>query len=582
MRAQRQSTVLLVCLLAVGAAGCQRAPAPAAPPAAPAAPPARDNGWTAFRDGFLESYFKAEPALAVTSGRHEFDGQMPDWSSAAIAREIKTLHAERDRAGAFKDASLSDAERFERDSIVARIDNDLFWKETAEKPFKNPAYYIDDLDPAAYLTRAYAPLETRMRAYIKYERAIVTAVAQMKANLRLPLARPLLERGLSASNGFADFYHNNVGQAFASITDAALQAQFKEANAAAEAAMRDLSAWYISNRGTATDDFALGADKFAQMLAATERVTTPLAELEKIGAADLARNSAALRAACAALLPGKPVQACVDKVARDKAAGGAVDAARKQLAELRSFIETKGFVSIPGSEQALVEEAPPYNRDNFAYINIPGPYEKGTASVFYIAPPNPSWTPKMQHDYLPGRADLLFTSVHEVWPGHFLQFLHSNRNGAMVNRVFVGYAFAEGWAHYGEELMWEEGLGNGDPETHIGQLMNALLRNVRFISAIGMHTHGMKLAESERLFRDEAYADAGSARQQAQRGAYDPAYLNYTMGKLMIRKLRDDWTRSRGGQAAWREFHDRFLSYGGPPIPMVRKAMMGNDAGELF
>ena len=130
--------------------------------------------------------------------------------------------------------------------------------------------------------------------------------------------------------------------------------------------------------------------------------------------------------------------------------------------------------------------------------------------------------------------------------------------------------------------MWEEGLGNGDPETHIGQLMNALLRNVRFVSAIGMHAHGMKLAESERLFREEAYADAGSARQQALRGAYDPAYLNYTMGKLMIRKLRDDWTRTRGGQAAWREFHDRFLSYGGPPIPMVRAAMMGNDTGALF
>jgi hypothetical protein len=391
-----------------------------------------------------------------------------------------------------------------------------------------------------------------------------------------------LERGLSACTGFADFYHNDVATAFVSVADEALQAQFRQANGAAEAAMRDLSAWFISNRKNATDDFALGEAKFTQMLAATERVTPPLTELEKVGDADLARNLVALRAACAAFLPGKPVQACVDKAEQNKSEGGPVQAARNQLADLRNFIEAKGFVSIPGSEQALVEEAPPYNRDNFAYINIPGPYEKGIASVFYIAPPNPSWTPKMQRDYLPGRAGLLFTSVHEVWPGHFLQFLHSNRNGAMVNRVFVGYAFAEGWAHYGEELMWEEGLGNGDPETHIGQLTNALLRNVRFVSAIGMQTHGMKLAESERLFRDEAYADAASARQQAQRGAYDPAYLNYTMGKLMIRKLRDDWTRTRGGQAAWREFHDRFLSYGGPPIPMVRAAMLGNDTGALF
>ena len=454
--------------------------------------------------------------------------------------------------------------------------------QTAESPYKIPAFYIDSLDPSAYLTRNYAPLESRMRAYMNYERAIVGAVRQMKANLRLPLARPLLERGLSGSKGFADFYHSEVAKAFEGVSDRALQAEFKQTNAAAEASMRDLSAWFVSNRKTATSDFALGADKFAQMLAATERVTTPLGELEAIGHADLERNLAALRAACAAFLPGKSVQACVNKVAQNKPAGGPVAAARKQLADLRSFIEEKGVVSIPGSEEVLVNEAPPYNRDNFAYIDVPGPYEKGLPSVFYIAPPDPSWTPQVQHDYLPGRADLLFTSVHEVWPGHFLQFLHSNRKGSIINRVFVGYAFAEGWAHYGEEMMWEEGLGNGDPQTHIGQLTNALLRNARFVSAIGMHTHAMTLAQSERLFREQAYQDAGNARQQAARGAYDPAYLNYTMGKLMIRKLREDWTASRGGRTAWRQFHDQFLSYGGPPIPMVRAAMMGNDKGPLF
>jgi Bacterial protein of unknown function (DUF885) len=553
----------------------------AAPSPAPASP-ASSRAWESFRDDFLTSYFKAEPALAVSAGRHEFDGELPDWSAAGIARENSTLHAARARAAAFADSALSDTERFERDSLVVRIDSALFWRETAEAPFKNPAYYIGGLDPSPYLTRNYAPLEQRLRAYMNYERAIVAALAQIKTTLRLPLARPLLERGLSASTGFADFFHKNVAAAFAGVADQTLQAQFREVNSAAEAAMRDLSAWFVANRKTATDDFALGPQKFTRMLAATERVTTPLAELEAAGRADLERNLAALGAACAVFLPGKSVRACVDKVARNKPEGGPVAGARQQLADLKAFIEAKGIVSIPGSEQALVDEAPPYNRDNFAYIDIPGPYEKGIASVFYLAPPNPSWPLREQHDYLPGRADLLFTSVHEVWPGHFLQYLHSNRYGSMVNRVFVGYAFAEGWAHYGEEMMWEEGLGKGDPETHIGQLMNALLRNVRFISSIGLHTQGMKLAESERLFREQAYVDVAGARQAAARGAYDPAYLNYTMGKLMIRKLRDDWTRSRGGRAAWREFHDRFLSYGGPPIPMVRAAMLGNDTGTLF
>jgi uncharacterized protein (DUF885 family) len=147
--------------------------------------------------------------------------------------------------------------------------------------------------------------------------------------------------------------------------------------------------------------------------------------------------------------------------------------------------------------------------------------------------------------------------------------------------VFVGYAFAEGWAHYAEEMMWEAGLGNGDPEQHIGQLLNALLRNVRYLSAIGLHTGTMTVEESEKMFRDQAYQDAGNSKQQAARGTFDPAYLNYTMGKLMIMKLRSDWTASRGGQKAWKEFHDRFLSFGGPPVPLVRKSMMKAE-GSLF
>jgi uncharacterized protein (DUF885 family) len=177
----------------------------------------------------------------------------------------------------------------------------------------------------------------------------------------------------------------------------------------------------------------------------------------------------------------------------------------------------------------------------------------------------------------------MFTSAHEVWPGHFLQFLHANRAPSKFGQVFVGYAYAEGWAHYTEEMMWEAGLGEGSPEMHIGQLQAALLRDARFLSAIGLHTKGMTVAQSEKLFQQWAFADAGSADQQARRGTFDPAYLNYTMGKLMIRKLRADWTATRGGRAAWHDFHDAFLQYGGPPIPLVRRAMLGDaDQGSLF
>ena len=482
--------------------------------------------------------------------------------------------------------ALGDADRFERDYFVARVDRDLFWLEDAEAPFLNPAWYLDwltdNLDPAPYLTRNYAPLDKRMAAYTAYASAVPRAASQIRANLRMPLARPLLERGVSAFAGFADFYESDVVKAFAEVKDEAAQTQFRQANAGAVTAMRELAAWLESQRNEATGSFALGAEKFARMLETTEGVTTPLAALEAAGRADLARNQQALRDACGRFAPGAAVPECIARMSANKPKGGAVDGARAQLAGLEKFVRDAGVATIPGTDEARVAEAPPYNRANFAYIDIPGPYEKGLPAIYYIAPPDPAWTAAEQRDYLPGQADLLFTSVHEVWPGHFLQFLHSNRNPSIIGRLFVGYAYSEGWAHYAEEMMWEMGLGAGDPETHIGQLANALMRNVRFLSAIGLHTRGMTVEESERMFRDEAFMDAGNARQQAARGTYDPAYLNYTMGKLMIRKLRDDWSASRGGRQAWRQFHDEFLTYGGPPVPLVRQQMLPGDRGSLF
>jgi len=337
-----------------------------------------------------------------------------------------------------------------------------------------------------------------------------------------------------------------------------------------------------SGRATATQDFALGADRFQRMVLKTEGIDVPVAELERVGWADLRRNQAALKAECAKYAAGQTIQACMSKLNATKPAGGPVAGARAQLPGLKQFLIDKDLVSIPGTEEAQVQESPPYNRQNSAYIDIPGPYEKGLPSVYYISPPDPAWTKAVQDAYIPGEKDLLFTSVHEVWPGHFLNFLHANRSKFIFGKVFVGYAYAEGWAHYTEEMTWDAGLGNGDPETHIGQLSNALLRNCRYLSAIGLHAKGMTQDQSRQLFLNECYQDEGNARQQSARGTYDPAYLNYTMGKLLIRKLRDDWAADKGGRKAWKAFHDQFLSYGGPPVPLVRKQMMGGEAKAVF
>ncbi|MGH3901913.1 MAG: DUF885 domain-containing protein [Pseudonocardiaceae bacterium] len=567
-------------LLVVFAGGCETPPAPQVGSAGQAAGSVE---WTKHLRQFEEGYFERNPTFAVQQGRHEYDGRLPDWSAAGIRTTVEWLHAQRTEAEAFNQNALSAEQRFERQYLLSRIDADLFWLEEAEQPFTNPTFYLSGgLDPSVYLTRPYASADTRIKAFTGYARAVPAAAAQIRANLRMPLPKSFIEYGVNGFGGFPDFYRKDVPKIFAEVKDPALQAELASTIEPAARAMQDLADWLKAGLPQATENFALGPAKFADMLRMTERVTTPLAELERVGRADLARNLDALRQACAEYLPGAAIEACVTKVNADKPSGGAVEGARAQLGTLRQFVVDHDLVSIPGTEQALVAEAPPYQRSNSAYIDIPGPYDKGMPSIYYIAPPDPSWSKAEQDAYVPGKSNLLFTSAHEVWPGHFLQFLHSNRSPFEFGRLFVGYAYAEGWAHYTEEMMWEAGLGNGAPEAHIGQLSDALLRNVRLLCAIGMHTQGMSAASCETMFREQAYQDPGNARQQAARGTYDPAYLNYTMGKLMISKLRADWTANRGGRTAWREFHDRFLSYGGPPIPLLREQMLGTAEGNLF
>jgi hypothetical protein len=534
--------------------------------------------WDEFVNQYIEDYFAAHPAFAVVQGRHEYDGMIQDWSAGGIAEEIARLKRTREEALAFEADDLGDAGQFQREYLVSAIDGALFWLDKAGWPFVNPAFYFDwmsdSLDPSPYVTLDYAPLAERMKSFTRYAANIPRAAEQIRANLRMPMARTRLQYGIDSFGGLADYFTNDVPAVFEAVDDPDLQAAFVEANSAAAAAMRDLADWLQSNLATATEDYALGPELFRQMIYDTERVDLMLEELEALGQADMRRNQIALGEACAEFAPGESIRSCFAIMASRKPPGGAVESAQSQLEESRAFVLEKNLVSIPGDEKALVAESPPYARSNSAYINIPGPYEKNQPSVYYISPPNPDWPVEMQQAYIPGESDLLFTSVHEVWPGHFLNFVHAKRSDWIFGRVFISYAFAEGWAHYTEEMMLEAGFRDASAETRIGQISNALLRNARFLSAIGLHTQGMTVEESEKLFREEAYQDEGTARQQAARGTYDPAYLNYTLGKLMIREMRKDWTSTREGRESWRDFHDTFLSFGGPPVPLVRARML--------
>src|SRR5689334_2035762 len=349
-----------VVLTALLATACSREQ-PAQPPVSTAE--ARPAQWDGFVSRFVEDSLKANPFMAVDVGRHEYDGKAPDWSAQGIADEIARLKRARAEAEAFAAETLTPEQRFERDYLIAGvIDRNLFWMDTARFPFKNPAFYIDRLDPDPYLSREYAPLEKRMAGFIGYARNIPQLAADIRANLQTPMPKSLLERGIAGFGGYAEFYKNDVPKVFASVQDAGLQKQLAEATDAAAAAMNGLKSWLESERAHATNDYALGEQLFTQMLKQTEDVDVPLKDLLAAGQADLDRNLEALHEACEQFLPKKPITACIDKMNASKPKEGSVRGAIAQLNELESFVAEKKLVTIPSPQQASVKESPPYNR----------------------------------------------------------------------------------------------------------------------------------------------------------------------------------------------------------------------------
>jgi hypothetical protein len=562
-----RSMLLSAALLALAACGAEQQDA--------ATPEERQLPWADFVATTIDEYYRRNPERAVNAGLHQYDGMASDWSADAMREYSAWLAATIRAAEGYVDLQGLDA--FERDYLVNALEGQAFWIDDTDYLAKNPLAYISRIGIGVYIDREYAPLEERLRAYTDYVANVPRMLEQMRDNLEPPLPAPYVTMGQRILNGLSGYLADTVPQQFAAVEDDALQRRFAAANAAAAEAVTRTADWLTELQATATQDYGLGEALFLRMLSKTEGIDVTLEELRAAGQADLDRNLETLYTACSEFAPGESTEDCVRKVQERKPPEGAVGGATRQLPDLKAFIVDNDIVSIPGTEDALVAEAPPHRRFNFAYIEIPGPFEKGLPSVYRIAPPDPSWSEEDQLAYIAGETDLLATSIHEVWPGHFLQYLHKNRTENRVGRHFSTYSYGEGWAHYTEEMMLEAGYGGGDPEVRIGQLLNALLRNVRYMSAIGLHTGGMTVEESQAMFEEKAFQDFGNASQQAYRGTYDPGYLNYTLGKLMINKLRDDWTDGRGGREAWGAFHDQFLGYGSPPIPLVRKQMLGED-----
>lgn len=563
----------IIGLLLVGVSGCRSGAAPA--------PAASESDAPSFEER-VEAFFRAElhdaPQLAVDLGFHEMDGRLPDMSAEALGERVRRLRADLET---FRTVDTEDsAQEYERQIVLNRVRSELFELEVLRAPYRNPMSYPSLPSLSEYISRDYAPEAQRSQAIVATCGGLPQLFKDARENLETPMPKTWIETALLQVRGLREFARTDIPNAFSELS-AEQRQELETALTTCDGALGAYETYLEAQLPTATDDFRLGPERFVQMLAETEDLEIDLTRLEALGRADLERNLETLNEVAADM--GLPVREAVETVMADKpAADRVLEVATAQAAEMRTFLDEARIVSVPSTDRAVVKESPPFMRWNSAFLSAAGPFEaKDLPSFYYISPPDPSWPEAVQRDYIPSQHDLLFVTIHEVWPGHFLHRLHGKASSSRIAKAFCTYAMAEGWAHYAEEMMLEQGVGSGDPKVHIGQLQNALLRNVRYLSAIGLHAKDMSLDESKQLFSTKGLQDEGNAQQQAVRGTFDPGYLNYTLGKLMIRKLHDDWKAQEGDDYSLQRFHDTFLSHQCAPIPVIREMMLGTRDGVL-
>ena len=547
-------------------------------------PPTSSRPLAQLAEEFLTSLFEAQPTIAAALGLHEYDGRIQDFREPARARRISALRGFRAQVSGLDPLALDADDAHDRALVALAVDQELFELEGLREFERNPIAYSGPLDLSGYIKRDYAPLTQRVGALCEHLRQIPDYLAVARETLRKPVPLPFLETALDVYAGIARFQERELVQAVRPIGGGRLWDAFERANADALNALRRFIGFLEhEGRAGAVDAFAMGEAHFRTMLRVGEMVDLPPERLLEIGREDLAQNQARLREAAGRIDPTATIRDVIARQAGDHpSAERLIPEAERLLEELRLFVEVHALVSIPPAGRCRVEETPPFARWAFAMMDTSGPFETAGESYYYLTPPEPEWTPAQQEEWLRkfDYATLRDVGIHEVYPGHYVHFLKMKQVPRPLRRVLTSYSFVEGWAHYCEEMMLEAGYGGGDPRLPIAQLSEALLRNVRFLAAIEMHTRGMSLDAAARLFVADAYMDALPAEREAVRGTFDPGYLNYTLGKLMIRKLRDDLHRQEGAQFSLRSFHDRLLALGAPPIPLARRQLVGSGAGE--
>ncbi|HUB05421.1 MAG TPA: DUF885 domain-containing protein [Myxococcales bacterium] len=541
-----------------------------------------DRVFQRFIDRYYQGYFDFRPGEATDDGFHDRDGKMPDLSRGAISHEVLRLRAALAELDGMSPADLTDADRVDRELLLSSIQAELLDLTEIRSWERQPSYYNDRVAWSIFglVKRDFAPLADRLADVVSRERAVPAILADAEANLKNP-PKLWVDIAQEDAEGTLSFLTQDVPAAFAKVDDAGLQAQLRDATDRAAEAYRGYLDFLKNDLAARADgDFRLGEDVYRKKLLYEEGIDLPIDRLIEIGEGELARQQANIVSTANQIEPGAGPAAVLAKLTKDHPAADQLLAQTQALlASLRDFCEQHHIVGLPSQQLPTVAETPPFARAfTFASMDTPGPFEtKATEAYFYETLPEKSWPAQRIEEHLEAywRGDIANTAIHEAYPGHYVQFLWLPKSPTKVRKLVAANSFIEGWAHYGEEMLLEEGYGGNDPKLWISEEQWGLVRACRYLVGLRMHTRGMTLDEAVAFFEKNAYLNHANALREAQRGTADPTYLVYTLGKLEILKLRHDYQEKLGAAYTLEGFHDALLSLGYPPIPVARELLLG-------
>ena len=544
-------------------------------------------------DEFIRGYFAARPLAGTSIGLHEYDGKISDYTRLAIDAEIARLKRFDERFRQFDNTKLSVRAAIDLRLLQTAIGKELFQIQDMAVYERNPMTFARALDVNVYVKRNFAPIENRVRSIVQIESQVPNIVIAAKTNLNDVLPKPYVELAIQIARGSSEFLKTNLVEAIGELKDEKLRAAFSQSNRKAYTALVDYANWLEKDKlPKATANFALGEDKFRHMLAETELVDMPPGKILDLGLEQLKQEQASFSAAAKKIDPDKTALEVFKQIQSEHPSAESLMAdVAKDLDSIRQYVLDHHLVSIPSNVRAQVKETPQYRRaTSFASMDTPGAFEKkATEAYYYVTPTEKDWPDTQKEEWLTAfnyyTTDVI--TIHEAYPGHYVQFLHLNASPASrAKKIFGSYAFIEGWAHYCEKMVIDEGFGAPTSDKpsdddikraakyRMAQADEAMLRLCRLCVSIKMHTQGLSVEDGAKFFRENCYYEEKPAHSEAMRGTFDPGYLNYTLGKLQILKLRKDYETQEGSDFSLQKFHDEMLDHGMLPIRLLREIIL--------